>query len=248
MTPPPQLPSPPHRAPSPPSVLYHVRAVFFNQLSAWCLHGLLDDPGREFFIRAARDRGTAVGATGAAAETDEEAALAAVDEFEWHGAYSVEPELVPSSHLSHALTDDVLFAGRAVSLVQDAARRGSHRSHFSEEDAAACGQALDAARNTHPFSALEVRALSPPICTPRTLTSAPPYPPAANSLSAPWAWSGTARRVPSGACSRPAACWSATCAPSPASSSSATASSGTPSSPQRRRSCGRHPRCTRSGT
>lgn len=58
----------------PPSrrILHHTRSVFLNQLSAWCLRGLLVDPHGEFFVQR-----TAVGAAHAPAGDVRRALLAA---------------------------------------------------------------------------------------------------------------------------------------------------------------------------
>mmetsp|Transcript_5172 Transcript_5172/g.7923 ORF Transcript_5172/g.7923 Transcript_5172/m.7923 type:complete len:973 (+) Transcript_5172:207-3125(+) len=81
-------------------MILRVRVVFLKQTIGWMLHGVLHDPGAEFFIQAKSTSSEADGT------------------FDWSGTYTLRLECVPESHVSPRLAAKVVFAGKAVKLLQ----------------------------------------------------------------------------------------------------------------------------------
>jgi hypothetical protein len=156
-----------------------LRTVFLKQCFAWMIHGELEDPGREFFVQAKQRAQSELDADSASAglqnkvlDTLLRAKMATQGEssgggysahaveaqgaggFDWTTSYALSLEQIPSSHVSPRMASKIVFAGKAVKLLQSSGTISSQLRRDGTARAGAEGGALTSFRHSEAYKYL----------------------------------------------------------------------------------------------
>ncbi len=158
-------------------ILLRLRSVFARQCFAWMVYGLLEDPSDEFLVRlhhsrhsdpcTERDNGNRLNGRIAqllrtASADEKQPAEDQGERFSWASSCSLRLLAIPHSHVTSNMAVKILFAGKAVRLMQaatagslglgqgDKFQRGSSGAvHQYLSGGAAAASSLKEARRTH---------------------------------------------------------------------------------------------------
>lgn len=131
-------------------LLWHCNQVLFKQLSAWMIHGLLQDKHHDFFIQHNQNQGSkldpSLSSAGPAADAPTSSSQAGQAEedanaAEWHQGFQVSMQALPPN-ISVSIAEDILFVGKAVRVLQQPT--GPLKSHdlLPQSDTVSFAQAL----------------------------------------------------------------------------------------------------------
>lgn len=88
--------------------MLRVQIVFLKQTLHWMLYGTLEDPGLEFYLIEKRK------------------------EFDWNTSFQIRFEYLPETYVSPRLASKVMFAGKAVRLLQLSTRKDNTQAIVSD--------------------------------------------------------------------------------------------------------------------
>jgi gamma-tubulin complex component 4 len=115
------------------SLLDATHGLLLHQMTAWMVHGVLDDFNHhEFFVRdAQRERGGGTLAPDAGAATEAETSAAPI--HEWHSRFGLRVAMLPEC-IPAAVAEKVLFIGKAMRVLTSSALETGHESLISLEE------------------------------------------------------------------------------------------------------------------
>ncbi|XP_010431334.1 PREDICTED: gamma-tubulin complex component 4-like [Camelina sativa] len=100
-------------------LLWHGHQVMYNQLAAWMVYGILQDPHGEFFIKRQEDGD--LDHRSSQEEISEKLARTSVHETsltDWHSGFHISLDMLPD-YISMRLGESVLFAGKAIRVLRN---------------------------------------------------------------------------------------------------------------------------------
>ncbi|XP_010504147.1 PREDICTED: gamma-tubulin complex component 4 isoform X1 [Camelina sativa] len=100
-------------------LLWHGHQVMYNQLAAWIVYGILQDPHGEFFIKRQEDGD--LDHRSSQEEISEKLARTSVHETsltDWHSGFHISLDMLPD-YISMRLGESILFAGKAIRVLRN---------------------------------------------------------------------------------------------------------------------------------
>lgn len=99
-------------------IILRLRGVFLKQCMSWMIYGELEDPGAEFFISSSKllDNNHKINKNNDYVNKTKISNNTNI--FDWSSSYKLRLEYLPETHLSPRMASKVLFAGKAVKLLQ----------------------------------------------------------------------------------------------------------------------------------
>ncbi|VVB05581.1 unnamed protein product [Arabis nemorensis] len=100
-------------------LLWHGHQVMYNQLAAWMVYGILQDPHEEFFIKRQEDG--ALDHRSSQEEISEKLARTSVHETsltDWHSGFHISLDMLPD-YIPMRLGESILFAGKAIRVLRN---------------------------------------------------------------------------------------------------------------------------------
>ncbi|KAG7634311.1 Gamma tubulin complex component C-terminal [Arabidopsis suecica] len=100
-------------------LLWHGHQVMYNQLAAWMVYGILQDPHGEFFIKRQGDGD--LDHRSSQEEVSEKLARTSVHETsltDWHSGFHISLDMLPD-YIPMRLGESILFAGKAIRVLRN---------------------------------------------------------------------------------------------------------------------------------
>ncbi|KAL3140276.1 Gamma-tubulin complex component 4 [Trebouxia sp. C0009 RCD-2024] len=124
-------------------LLWHCNQVLFKQLSAWMVHGLLQDKHQEFFIQPASSQVTPPQAPPSPPHHPKQQPRPSQDTnaAEWHQGFQVSMQALPPG-VTVAIAESILFVGKAVRVLQRPTGPLKNHDLLPQSDAISFAKAL----------------------------------------------------------------------------------------------------------
>ncbi|KAL3153823.1 Gamma-tubulin complex component 4, variant 2 [Trebouxia sp. C0010 RCD-2024] len=124
-------------------LLWHCNQVLFKQLSAWMVHGLLQDKHQEFFIQPASSQVAPLQAPPSPPHHPKQQPAPSEDTnaAEWHQGFQVSMQALPPG-VTVTIAESILFVGKAVRVLQRPTGPLKNHDLLPQSDAISFSKAL----------------------------------------------------------------------------------------------------------